>query len=248
MRIGGDFQVTLGLLKRMAITNVDNWVYARRLDWAGSLGSRSDRGFLLRQRLGNSGIDVEISRIKPDPGWQFNQRLGNRNGGSSRPCTDLSWKRVADRSDLGGLEEERKLEYLMGEGCTIHLARWKGLLAGRYVSCKLSRFKPYSYNCHNLFSGKDAYYIFFCRTYDPFRGKGIFPEMLFQICNDIWRDDPQGCVYISARIDNPASQKGIEKAGFERIGQLRYLSIMKHPIISSLSIEERQYGGFHQRL
>lgn len=227
----------LGILKRIAITNVDNWVYARH--WGGGelFRPQNDQGSQFCQRLGNSGGNVENSGKHPDLGRQrVSDGIAEAVDVSSqmnRP--DLGWQRLADEGGLAGLDEERKLGYLMRKGCSVYLASWEGQLACRYVSCKLSRFKPYSYNRHSLFAGNDAYYIFFCRTYDLFRGKSIFPEMLCHICSDIWEEDPEGTVYISADIKNPASQRGIEKAGFERVGRLRYLSVMNQPLISRLS-------------
>ncbi|GEM_PF-1645218 len=213
MKAGLDFLAKLGLLKRIAITNVDNWVYARCWDGGELFRPLNDQGSQFFQRLGNSGGKVENSGPRPD----------------------LSSQRVADEGGLAGLDEEWKLGYLMRKGCSVYLASLKGRLAGRYISCNLGQFKPYSYNRHSLFAGRDAYYVFFCRTYDPFKGRSIFPEMLCRICSDIWKEDPRGTVYISAEIKNAASQKGIEKAGFERVGQLRYLSVLNQPLISSLS-------------
>lgn len=54
-----------------------------------------------------------------------------------------------------------------------------------------------------------------CYTHPAFRGKGIFPKVLSEICR---RRNNTQTFYIFAHENNISSIKGIEKAGFVRCG------------------------------
>jgi len=149
----------------------------------------------------------------------------------------LGFLRIRNEDQLSHGVDEGKLRYLVNKGCTVYLAKWDGMAAGRYVLCNLSSFGPYSYNKHEIFKGNEGYYVFFCRTYEPFRGNGIFPQILRSICEDVWKEDPRGIIYSSAEVGNRPSQRGIEKAGFHLAGRLRYMALMNRPIVSCLMTE-----------
>lgn len=53
-----------------------------------------------------------------------------------------------------------------------------------------------------------------CWTADDHRGHGLYPAALSRIATD----HPNRRVWIFAAFDNPASRRGIEKAGFREIG------------------------------
>lgn len=113
-----------------------------------------------------------------------------------------------------------KFKHFLKHGCKMYLVLCNGDIAGYYHVSKLSDFKAYLYNDCFLFKGGDKYYIFFCHTFDEYRGNGIYSYMLTQICKDTIKK--AGNVFISTDMKNIASQKGIEKAGFGKLGMLKY--------------------------
>ena len=116
-----------------------------------------------------------------------------------------------------------KFKHFLKHGCKMYLVLCNGDIAGYYHVSKLSDFKAYLYNDYFLFKGGDKYYIFFCHTFDEYRGHGIYSNILTQICKDTIKK--AGKVFISTDMKNIASQKGIEKAGFGKLGMLKYKKI-----------------------
>jgi RimJ/RimL family protein N-acetyltransferase len=187
------------------------------------------------------GVSAELSRIKRFL-WTsvYNYvylRRADSLGKSAPSAPEFGFLRIRDEDQLSHNRDEFKLRYLITMGCSVYLAKWNGTIAGRYVLCNLSRFRPYSYNEHELFQENDSYYVFFCRTYESFRGNGIFPQILELICEDVWRENPCGVIYSSADVGNRPSQRGIEKAGFRLAGRLRYMAALNRPIVSRLETE-----------
>ena len=56
-----------------------------------------------------------------------------------------------------------------------------------------------------------------CNTYAEYRGKNIYPFVLSEITKAIGSDDRE--FYIMTYANNIASQKGIIKAGFKKVGE-----------------------------
>jgi RimJ/RimL family protein N-acetyltransferase len=83
--------------------------------------------------------------------------------------------------------------------------------------------------CKFPFLGEDDYEIGPCMTYTPFRGKGYYSMMLRYICENVGTQ--QTNFYMIVDESNLASIRGIEKAGFERCGNIRVTKIMKRYLI-----------------
>lgn len=76
------------------------------------------------------------------------------------------------------------------------------------------------------FLTKDDYCIGPCFTYPEFRGKGIYPAVLNQICQS--ENYPSDTVFYMVVSDtNTPSVRGIEKAGFEKCGRIKKTRILK---------------------
>lgn len=67
----------------------------------------------------------------------------------------------------------------------------------------------------------DDLVIMNCNTVEKHRRKGLYAANLKYICSN-WKPDKWAYINTSS-VDNIASQKGIEAAGFERIGIYRFL-------------------------
>lgn len=65
----------------------------------------------------------------------------------------------------------------------------------------------------------------FCLTFPEFRGKGLYPAALRAIQHYL---KMQGCLqcFICVEADNIASIRGIEKAGFQRVGSTRLRKVL----------------------
>jgi ribosomal protein S18 acetylase RimI-like enzyme len=62
-------------------------------------------------------------------------------------------------------------------------------------------------------------YIWDCVTLPDFRRQGLFTSLLTYINEDLRREGYER-VWIGADRDNPGSQRGIDRAGFQRIADL----------------------------
>jgi hypothetical protein len=56
-----------------------------------------------------------------------------------------------------------------------------------------------------------------CNTYNPYRGRGIYPEVLISACHYLQMRGFKR-VFINTKASNIASIRGIKKAHFERVG------------------------------
>ena len=74
------------------------------------------------------------------------------------------------------------------------------------------------------FMGKRDIEIGPCYTYPAFRGKGIYPRVLSEICR---RNQDAPAIYMIVDEANDPSIKGIEKAGFVRCGLVSKSRITK---------------------
>lgn len=66
--------------------------------------------------------------------------------------------------------------------------------------------------------------IRWCETSPKARGKNIYPAVLSRIVMDL--QDKVTAIYITTTLDNIASQKGIQKAGFIAIKETKVISFM----------------------
>lgn len=71
---------------------------------------------------------------------------------------------------------------------------------------------------------KDEAFIHYCETAPEARGKNIYPAVLSRIVNDF--KGKYKNIYISTNINNLASRRGIEKAGFKEIEKIRIIVIL----------------------
>lgn len=154
----------------------------------------------------------------------------------THPRIELEYKIISNINELSVYlydiqinKNKEKFIYFLKHGCKMYLTLNQGVVTGFFWVSKLSNFKPYIYNNNILFDCDNVYYIFFCHTFKKYRRKGIYSYILTQICRNTLTKP--GRVMISADIGNIASQKGIEKAGFIRIGiikcnQIRYKNLL----------------------
>lgn len=68
-----------------------------------------------------------------------------------------------------------------------------------------------------------------CFTYPKYRGQGVYPAVLKEICSSI--GDKSTCFYIIVDETNISSIKGIEKAGFVRCGTVRVSKFTKRYVL-----------------
>ena len=69
--------------------------------------------------------------------------------------------------------------------------------------------------------GKDIH-IGPCWTHENYRGKGIYPAVLYRVCSE-----NKGSKYMIIDDKNISSQKGVYKVGFTKIGALSKSRILK---------------------
>ncbi len=85
----------------------------------------------------------------------------------------------------------------------------------------------------------------FCLTFPEFRGRGLYPAALRAIQRDLTERAFHRC-FICVRSDNTASIRGIEKAGFHKVGAMVLRKVMgiqvgRPPATSSFEMNgERQ--------
>lgn len=75
------------------------------------------------------------------------------------------------------------------------------------------------------FMKKNDYEIGPCFTASEFRGKGIYPDVIGHICSHL--SDASGTFYMIVDDDNQPSIRGIEKAGFVRVGTVEKTKLLK---------------------
>lgn len=146
------------------------------------------------------------------------------------PKIKIEYNVISDANQLQKYSNDKKFrkdiakfKYFLNHGCKMYLTLYHNDIVGYYLTCKLNDFKPYLYHIHSLFKGDNKYAIFFCHTFDEYRRNEIYSYILTQICNDTLKKDET--VFISTDTKNITSQRGIEKAGFRKLGRLRYKRI-----------------------
>ena len=85
----------------------------------------------------------------------------------------------------------------------------------------------YYQNDHNRFIrlGHADAEIKYCLTLPPFRGQGLYPIVLKTIVRHLSSEGFHR-VFICVHKDNQPSIRGIEKAGFKRIGRIRFIKVI----------------------
>jgi hypothetical protein len=148
------------------------------------------------------------------------------------PKVTVQFKVISSEADLNKFTEFSEIKSLfwkfrdfLNKGSQLYLAFVADNLAGYYLVTDLTRHKPYLFNYHSIFGVGSNYFIFYCRTFERYRNNAIYSYALTYICKNLAPHD--GSVFISADSDNVFSQKGIEKAGFKKIGSLRYIQLFK---------------------
>ncbi|HEY8369231.1 MAG TPA: GNAT family N-acetyltransferase [Thermodesulfobacteriota bacterium] len=74
--------------------------------------------------------------------------------------------------------------------------------------------------------GPSEAYIWDCATLPAYRGRGLYPALLGAIARDLAGSGVTR-VWIAARADNAPSLRGLEKAGFERVADIRYVRLWR---------------------
>lgn len=102
------------------------------------------------------------------------------------------------------LSRRRECYWVSIDGALAHWSwvHWKSRLLAAYG------FEP------------DAPLIGDCYTAAGYRGRGLYPQVLRHIANDLVSRKPGGRVFVLVAPENTASIRGIEKAGFTRIARL----------------------------
>ena len=65
--------------------------------------------------------------------------------------------------------------------------------------------------------------IHFCNVKESCRGQGIYPAMLVALCKRLFGEIGSNKIFIDTEVDNIASVRGIQKAGFRPLGQYLFL-------------------------
>ncbi len=74
----------------------------------------------------------------------------------------------------------------------------------------------------NLSAGQA--YLYKAFTLPEYRGRGIYPELLQRVCR-ILKERGVHTILIATSIENRSSFRGIQKAGFERLGTVFYVKM-----------------------
>lgn len=102
---------------------------------------------------------------------------------------------------------------------------------GKIVSHAWLQICKDSRNKYNRAYGKlkdNEAIIHFCNTSTEYRGKGIYPLLLYKIGNIYFHKYPTGVLYISTKPNNNSSQKGLKKVGFKYLEDRLILRIFKY--------------------
>jgi hypothetical protein len=135
-------------------------------------------------------------------------------------------EKVTDRSGLsetdievlrehGGGTLVARFDHRFSQGGWVAIGRVDGALASFCWVHEASRYTPGG--------GGRVAFLQSAFTLPRFRGGGLFPRTLAFAVQCLERERPGMPIYIEAAIDNLPSRRGIEKAGFVRVG-LRVVS------------------------
>lgn len=108
----------------------------------------------------------------------------------------------------------------LGEARIFYVSNECDLIHTSYVIPKCCKFP---------FLGEEDYEIGPCYTYPEYRGKGIYPAVLQEICSHVGSQSTT--FYMIVNEDNLSSIKGIEKAGFRRCGTIKVTRLTKRYLL-----------------
>jgi hypothetical protein len=74
-----------------------------------------------------------------------------------------------------------------------------------------------------------------CSTAEPFRGRGLYPQVLQHIAKEVAVTTKVRSIYVLVSPDNQASIRGIEKVGFKQEARLRGLRIAGIMVLKQVS-------------
>lgn len=120
-------------------------------------------------------------------------------------ATSESFKNMLDENQVG--------IYAMLDGEPIGHA-WADLVKVKKVVNDSFIISPYAAMVH------------YCYVSDKYRGKGIYPYLLYTLINDIYVEHNISDFYITVDIDNIPSQKGVAKVGFRKINDITQLYLL----------------------
>jgi RimJ/RimL family protein N-acetyltransferase len=129
-----------------------------------------------------------------------------------------------------------KFAYYLRQGCQIYLIFHQNAVVAHSVVASLNRFHPYPFADHAVFEGGTDYLVFYGRTFPEYRGLGISSYMLTQICKNNIKNEER--VFVTSNWDNAIAHKTIKKAGFKKLGILRYIRVGFFTLCSDFSVEE----------
>lgn len=133
-------------------------------------------------------------------------------GGYTIPGESRSIKKIFSRLMFQFLTHGRTQIYFVADGEEI-----------MHTSCVIPKCSKFQ------FLGKDDYEIGPCFTSPKHRGKGIYPAVLRNICQNIGTENT--VFYMIVDENNQPSIKGVEKAGFVRCGTVRVTKYTKKYIL-----------------
>jgi RimJ/RimL family protein N-acetyltransferase len=112
-----------------------------------------------------------------------------------------------------------------------------------FVACEGKQIRHISWIYHHddpnrilRLDQKDAE-IKYCLTLPGFRGQGLYPRVLEAVAHHL-RSKGANNVFICVHEENRSSVKGIEKAGFKRVGSLRLRKVMGFQVSRRLAPSE----------
>lgn len=155
-----------------------------------------------------------------------------------QPRIDVEYEIISNPNELEKYYDNKnikknkvKLQYFLKHRCKLYLLLYNGDVAGFSSICKLSNFKPYLYNNHPLFQGKNKYYHFFGHVFEKYRGNRLHPSMNARVLKDTIKKNEK--VFATTPTKNIIAQKGIKRAGYLELGVLRYKRIGFITLIST---------------
>ncbi|MBN2008150.1 GNAT family N-acetyltransferase [candidate division KSB1 bacterium] len=114
--------------------------------------------------------------------------------------------------DLTGFED---VDLKYGHEC--YLARLESVVGYVWVS----HDSIYDDRIFDINLREDQAYMYKAFTHPEFRGRGIYPTLLNDVCEKL-ADQGIRTAYIATSIENVSSIRGIRKAGFERLGTVYF--------------------------
>jgi len=145
------------------------------------------------------------------------------------PDIECELKEIRDFNDLEKYKQNispidfAKFNIFLRHGCVGYFARNGEELVsiGWLADPKKYIHSPYLKVLFENCNDKMCHYIFYCHTFEKYKGKNIYPYILSYIINKHKNED----IYIDTDLLNIPSQKGIEKVGFEFKYVLSYLRL-----------------------